>query len=225
MVGEEKKPNPSPPKRGRGEKFQLPQYIQGKIQGIDDEKKPNPMAWDRGLGGDGVGIRPTAAEPSRADRLWELARSKQNVHRFSTLLTAQDVRDRLSTEKGLAAAARLVPSDGRHQGLCRIVSRWLHGGEEGPGTSQGSFPGGRLDRLGLRHDRPRRQTPVGGWNPISCYTDPATQDKIQKIFEYAAGMFDEIMIDDFWFTDCNCPDCEAARQARKVVVGDKTLSC
>jgi hypothetical protein len=36
--------------------------------------------------------------------LWELARSKRAVHRFSTLFTAQDVRGRLATEGGLKAA-------------------------------------------------------------------------------------------------------------------------
>lgn len=36
--------------------------------------------------------------------LWELAKGKQAVHRFSTLMTAQNVRDLLSTEQGLAEA-------------------------------------------------------------------------------------------------------------------------
>ena len=33
-------------------------------------------------------------------------------------------------------------------------------------------------------------------------------------------MFDEIMIDDFWFTDCACAECDRARAARKVSIGD-----
>src|SRR5262249_55798371 len=59
-----------------------------------------------------------------------------------------------------------------------------------------------------------------GWDVISCYTDPATQDRLQEVFEYAAGLFDEIMIDDFWFTDCTCEACTAARRARTVTVGE-----
>ena len=31
-----------------------------------------------------------------------------------------------------------------------------------------------------------------GWKRISCYTDQATQEQLQRIFEYAAGLFDEI---------------------------------
>ena len=58
----------------------------------------------------------------------------------------------------------------------------------------------------------------------SCYTDPATQDKLQQVFEYTAGLFDEIMIDDFWFTDCKCQDCEAGRQSKRVASGDKPIT-
>jgi len=61
--------------------------------------------------------------------------------------------------------------------------------------------------------------PTGGYRPLSCYTDKPTQQKVKAIFEYAAGMFDEIMIDDFWFTDCTCTECDQARAARKVTIG------
>lgn len=62
-----------------------------------------------------------------------------------------------------------------------------------------------------------RPTPGFG-GAISCYTDPAAQERLKSIFEYTAEMFDEIMIDDFWFTDCSCPDCDAARKQKKVTV-------
>ena len=31
-----------------------------------------------------------------------------------------------------------------------------------------------------------------------------------------------MIIDDFWFTDCQCPQCDAARKARTVTVGGRT---
>jgi len=43
------------------------------------------------------------------------------------------------------------------------------------------------------------------------------------MFEDAAGLFDEIMIDDFLFTDCTCAECQTARKARTVTMGDKTF--
>jgi hypothetical protein len=57
---------------------------------------------------------------------------------------------------------------------------------------------------------------------VACYTDQPTQAKLQSVFEYAASMFDEIMIDDFFLCDCTCANCDAARQAQRVTVGDKT---
>src|SRR5512138_288024 len=54
----------------------------------------------------GASVRGQTAAPIASDSpdLWSLARSNAAVHRFSTLFTAQDVRDRLATEEGLAKA-------------------------------------------------------------------------------------------------------------------------
>lgn len=59
------------------------------------------------------------------------------------------------------------------------------------------------------------------WNIIACYTDLPTQARIESIFEFTAGLFDEIMIDDFWFTDCACAECDTARRSRKVTIGER----
>lgn len=153
--------------------------------------------------------------------LWDLAQSKQTVHRFSTLFTAQNVRDHLATEEGLAAAIAWC----RQTAVTKVYLE----------TFRSKYTAGR-ETLQRARDRFRSEgfavsgcvttTIVGkqstGWNLISCYTDPATQDKLQQVFEYTAGLFDEIMIDDFWFTDCKCQDCEAGRQSKRVAIGDKT---
>jgi hypothetical protein len=61
-----------------------------------------------------------------------------------------------------------------------------------------------------------------GWKEVACcYTDSTTQSNLQSIFEFAASLFDEIMIDDFWFTDCTCADCQKARQSKKVRIGER----
>ena len=31
------------------------------------------------------------------------------------------------------------------------------------------------------------------------------------------------MIDDFWFTDCQCDECDKARKAKIVTIGDETF--
>ena len=40
-----------------------------------------------------------------------------------------------------------------------------------------------------------------------CYTDPAMRNRIKEISERAASMFDEVILDDFYFTNCSCERC------------------
>ena len=40
-----------------------------------------------------------------------------------------------------------------------------------------------------------------------CYTDPAMRAKLKEICEYTAGLFDEVILDDFYFTNCSCERC------------------
>lgn len=153
--------------------------------------------------------------------VWELAQSKKQVHRFSTLFAAQNVRDYLSTDEGINAAMDWCKKtavtkvyletfrDGylaNCDTLQHAKERFLSAGFEVSGCVTTTQVG-------------KRST---GWNGIACYTDKATQEKVQSIFEYTAGLFDEIMIDDFWFTDCACAECDAARRMKAVTIGDRT---
>lgn len=40
-----------------------------------------------------------------------------------------------------------------------------------------------------------------------CYTDPAMREKVKQMAEFAAGLFDEVILDDFYFTNCTCAGC------------------
>ena len=40
-----------------------------------------------------------------------------------------------------------------------------------------------------------------------CYTDPAMRKRLKEIVEFTAGIFDEIILDDFYFTNCTCERC------------------
>jgi len=162
-----------------------------------------------------------AAEGAGAMNLWDLARSKQQAHRFSTLFTAQDVRDRLGTDEGLASAIDWC----KKTAVTKVyIEAFRDGYQAERPTLQRAKE--RFLAAGIAASGCVTTTKVGkssmGWKSISCYTDPATQEKLQAIFEYAAGLFDEIMIDDFWFTDCTCPECDAARRAKTVTVGQRT---
>lgn len=47
-----------------------------------------------------------------------------------------------------------------------------------------------------------------------CYTDPEQRQKAKEIAEFTAGLFDEFILDDFFFTNCKCEGCIAAKGNR-----------
>lgn len=163
--------------------------------------------------------------PAQADpEAWVLARKHAAVHRFSTLFTAQNVRDLLATDPAIDGAIQWCQQTA-------VTHVYLE-----------SFRGGyQVERQALEHARQRFRdagflvsgcittTRVGkpstGWKgEISCYTDLPTQKRLQEVFEFASALFDEIMIDDFWFTDCACAECDTARQSQTVSLGDHRYS-
>jgi hypothetical protein len=170
-----------------------------------------------------AGILLSCGSRVAADDIWALAKDKQAIHRFSTLMTAQDVRNRLATDAGIDEAQRWCKATG-------VTKAYIESFRDGYQAPRALLTRAR-DRFreaGFLVSGCVTTTRVGkrstGWNGIACYTDSATQNNIQDIFEYAAGMFDEIMIDDFWFTDCSCQACDAARRARTVTVGGHTFA-
>lgn len=40
-----------------------------------------------------------------------------------------------------------------------------------------------------------------------CYSNEAMRRKIKEVSEFTAGIFDEVILDDFYFTNCTCEDC------------------
>jgi hypothetical protein len=166
--------------------------------------------------------RPALAEGPENAALWELAKTKQHIHRFSTLFTAQQVRDHLSTEAGIDAALDWC----RKTAVTKVYIEVFRDGYQAKReTLQNAKQ--RFQAAGFEVSGCVTTTQIGkpstGWRSISCYTDMATQARLQAIFEYAASLFDETMIDDFWFTDCTCRQCDAARKAKTVTVGEHTF--
>ena len=47
-----------------------------------------------------------------------------------------------------------------------------------------------------------------------CYTDGEHRAFLRSIVEMTAGLFDEFILDDFFFTDCKCPSCIEAKGER-----------
>lgn len=47
-----------------------------------------------------------------------------------------------------------------------------------------------------------------------CYTNEEHRNRIKAVSEFTAGLFDEIILDDFYFTNCKCESCIKAKGDR-----------
>ncbi len=147
------------------------------------------------------------------ENIWALAKDWSDVHRFSTLFTAQDIGAYLGSEESLEQAIQWC----RDTGVTKVFLETFRGNQTA-----------NRDQLIRARDRFRAEgfivhgcitpTQMGklstGWNIISCYTNEATRAQSREVFKYAAELFDVIMIDDFLFTDCECDECRAAKGDR-----------
>ncbi|MBI4663612.1 MAG: hypothetical protein HY735_32830 [Verrucomicrobia bacterium] len=161
------------------------------------------------------------ADTQAESLLWQLGQANAKVHRFSTLFTAQDARNHLSSDDGLKSAIDWC----KKTAISKVYLESFRDGYRAERTALQKAKE-RFQSAGFAVSGCVTTTQVGkpstNWKTIACYTDQATQEKLQLIFEFTAELFDEIMIDDFWFTDCACPDCDGARRAKSVTIGDKT---
>jgi hypothetical protein len=164
-----------------------------------------------------------ASGTTAAPDLRSLAQSNLAVHRFSTLFTAQNVRDCLTTNSGIETAIAWC----RQTTMSKIYLEVFRGDYQAERATLERAKEA-FQKAGFEVSGCVTTTRVGkastGWKEhICCYTDLPTQERLRSIFQYAASLFDEIMVDDFWFTDCACPECDRARQARTVTIGQKTF--
>jgi hypothetical protein len=130
--------------------------------------------------------------------------------KWETLFTAQDVRDHLSTPAGREQALDFC----RRMGVTKVyVEAFRDGYQADAATLEAARDFFR--KAGLEVSGAVTTTGLGkpstGWRVAACYTNRANREHLAQIFRYAAGFFDEIIIDDFFFTDCTCSECSAAR--------------
>ncbi len=136
---------------------------------------------------------------------WDLAQRNKELLRVSTIFTAQDVRDKLSTESGLDSAITWC----KDAGITRVFIETFRGytAERDVLTNAKK----RFEEAGIEASgcvtTVNFGKPSTGWSLVSCYTNEETRRELIRVFEYTASMFDLIMIDDFLFTDCECEEC------------------
>jgi len=167
-----------------------------------------------------VGSRSVMAEDSPApgagptalsgDALRDLAKRSAPSIRFSTLFTAEDVRHHLGNREAIDRAMRWC----KDTGVTHVYLESFRGGYTAPKnllldskkafTDAGFLVSGCITTVGIG------RKPSDGWL-FPCFSEQAGQAKLAEIFTYAAELFDEIMIDDFFATQCECPDCTKGR--------------
>jgi len=157
-----------------------------------------------------VGLVLLATLRCQSQSLWDLANENRGLLKIATLFTAHNVRDHLGTEEGINKAISWCKKTGvTHVFIETFRSRYT---AERRTLERAKS---RFEAEGFEVSGCVTTTKVGkistGWKVVSCYTNKDTQNQLQKIFEYTASMFDEIMIDDFLFTDCRCDECKKAR--------------
>ncbi|MBN2593541.1 MAG: hypothetical protein JXA81_08550 [Sedimentisphaerales bacterium] len=147
---------------------------------------------------------------SDAQSLWDSANQNKELLKISTLFTAQNVRDHLSGQQGISDAIAWCKKTGVTHVFIETYRDNYTAERKVLENAKAKFQAEGFEVSGCV-----TTTRIGksskGWNGISCYTNKETQDQLQKIFEYTASLFDEIMIDDFLFTDCQCDECKKAR--------------
>jgi hypothetical protein len=131
---------------------------------------------------------------------------------WSTLFTAQDVRDHLTTDQGRQEALEFCHKMG-------ITKVYIESFRDGYQADEGTLKAARdfFRQAGLTVSGCVTTTGLGkistGWHVAACFTHRQNQERLESIFRLTAALFDEIMIDDFFFTDCQCSECAAAKGA------------
>ncbi|HEX5482499.1 MAG TPA: hypothetical protein VFZ08_07710, partial [Terriglobia bacterium] len=129
---------------------------------------------------------------------------------WETLFTAQDVRDHLSTVQGREQALDFC----RRMGISKVYIESFRDGYQADAatlkTARDFFRHAGLKVSGCVTTTGLGKRSSSG-SHFMCFTDRATQQRLAQVFRFTASIFDEIIIDDFFATDCACSECTAAK--------------
>ena len=118
-----------------------------------------------------IPISPAAPNPD----LWQLANKECRIHRYSTLFSAQDVRDQLSSEEGLTKAIDWCKRTG-------VTKAYVESFRDGYQAERSALLNAKqkLSAAGLIVSGCVTTTQLGklsnGWKSIACFTDKPTQE-------------------------------------------------
>jgi hypothetical protein len=139
--------------------------------------------------------------------LWDIARRKKEVLKLSVWFLAQDVERLLSKPDSLNKAISWCKAQGATKVYFEAYGRGLYVNRNVLINAKQKFLRAGLEVQG------GLQTVNGpdSFDSPHCFTRKSEQEELQKIFEYAASLFDEIIIDDWFFTNCTDQESNKAR--------------
>jgi hypothetical protein len=161
----------------------------------------------------GYAIAEDPGNGTASESLWNTANKNKDVLTLTGWFTAQDVENLLSTSSGLESAVAWCKEHGATKVHLEAFGRGLYANRKTLLDAKARFlKDGFIVQSGITTQKFGKQ----GFSSqpfinSPCYTVTSTQVELQRIFEYAASMFDDIIIDDLYFMDCQCAECIAAR--------------
>ncbi len=154
---------------------------------------------------------------SNAQPLWNTMKKENTVLKVSAWFTAQEVNKYLSTGAGLDDAIKWCKQYGITKVHLEAFGRGLYAKKEILIAARDKFlKEGFEVSSGVTTTQFGKNAVNGGdgvveWTGSQCYTNKETQAELQRLIEYTASMFDEIILDDWFFTQCQCDECIRAR--------------
>lgn len=139
--------------------------------------------------------------------LWNEMKNEKGTLVLSVWFTAQEVNQYLLTDIGLSNAVSWCKQYGVTKVNLESYGRGLYAKRETLLNAKMRFLNeGFVVASGVTTEDGPDDFPK-----FHCYTNKVKQEELQRIFEYAASMFDEIVIDDWYFSNCECSECIVAR--------------
>jgi hypothetical protein len=148
---------------------------------------------------------------------WNTMKKENAVLKVSAWFTAQEVDKYLSAPTALNDAVNWCKQYGITKVHLEAFGRGLYAQKETLIAARDRFLKEGLEvSSGVTTTKFGKDAVNGGdgaveWTGSQCYTNALTQAELQRLIEYTASMFDEIILDDWFFTQCQCDECIRAR--------------
>lgn len=151
-----------------------------------------------------------------SEDLWELAGARRRDQVFSTLFPARSVEEQINSEAGISEAVDWCRKTGVTKVYLESFRDGLLAREENLARARDGFREAGLEVSGCVTTTNLVTPPDfrDEWSYFPCFTYPAAEEQTARVFSFTARLFDEIMIDDFYCTYCECALCREARGER-----------